>query len=228
MSVPPEMLLEWIFEIISMIVFEVCSIFFFIKSRRAEMKSQKWFFGGLGLFFVFWGLKSIIFLFTDFIGQYIVVTFDPISIFYSISWKMGTGIGIAGLLSVILVLETYSVKSKYVFSIITIVGLILALVLPIFGSETLWPARVASYVFLPWGALSIIGLYTYLSNKLTGDVKRETILILVGFILICLGYVLSVELIKQSLPFQEIMQFIYPIVQIVGSLMFTIVYFRKE
>ncbi|MHA1229956.1 MAG: hypothetical protein ACTSRP_00095 [Candidatus Helarchaeota archaeon] len=200
-------------------VFWACAVVFIFKLKTYELKSQKRFFLGLALFFIFWGLMKICFTISNYYKNIDLI-------YYSIYWKIAASLGICGLLSIILVLETYMVKSKYFFSIITLIGLVLAMTLPISGTE-ITGARLASYIFLPLGAISIILLYLYLYVKLTGKLRHETGLILWGILLIFLGYSVNIELIKKYFD-PILLDHISSIMMICGALLYTLMYYRKK
>ena len=83
-----------------------------------------------------------------------------------------------------------------------------------------------TYIFTPAGVLSVIALYGYLTRKLTGEARRETTIILIGFIILIVGHVLSIELFKNM--FYTWIGFVYTPLMIAGSLIFTITYYRQE
>ncbi|MHA1268198.1 MAG: hypothetical protein ACTSPY_00305 [Candidatus Helarchaeota archaeon] len=204
---------------VSVAIFWLCAILFWIKYRKIEMKSQKRFFLGISSFFILWGIMRLVFTASNYykgIDEFLFSTY----------WRIASGIGIAGILSILLVIETYMVKSKYIFSIITLVGLVLAMVLPIEGTE-IKGARLATYVTLPVGALSILGLYLYLYIKLSGRSRHETGIITGGIALIFFGYILNIELFKQLFG-AEIVDPLASIIMIIGALIYSLMYFRKK
>ncbi|MHA1650737.1 MAG: hypothetical protein ACTSYB_11130 [Candidatus Helarchaeota archaeon] len=212
-----ELLLDNIFQILHIIIFIICSIILFIKSRRLELSEQKKFFIGLAGFALGWSLTHLTFLFVNIMPEE-----DPL---FAVLWKIAACIGILALLSIILVIERYAVKSKYVFSIITLIGLILVIVLPIYGRE-ISGARLASYIFLPIGASSIVFLYLYLIIKLTGEPRRETIYVFIGILLIFFGYALGTELLSGVyIPYRFV---INSLLMICGGILVTIVYNKRE
>ncbi|MHA1752529.1 MAG: hypothetical protein ACTSYZ_09180 [Candidatus Helarchaeota archaeon] len=204
---------------VNSIVFWVCAIVFWAKSKKSELKSQKRFFIGISFFFIFWGIMRIMFIFSNYYYEI------DLSL-YSFYWKIASTIGIGGLLSILIVLEIYMVKSKFIFSIITFIGLLLAIILPINGTE-ISGARLATYIFLPTGALSILGLYIYLYIKLSGRARHETGIIAWGLTLIFLGYTLTIELIKHIFN-TELISPIASVVMICGALLYTTMYYFKK
>lgn len=206
--------------ILSMIIFWICAVLFWIKSRKSELKSQKLFFIGVSGFFILWGIMRIAFTIANY---YFEIDLG----LYEILWKIAAGIGIAAILCILLVMETYMVKSKYIFSIITLIGLVLSLALPVEGKE-ISGGRLAAYIFLPIGAVSILFLYLYLYIKLTGKTRHVTGVITGGLTLIFLGYILNIELIKNLFGNPGVMDIIASIVMISGGLIYTIMYYMKE
>jgi len=211
--------IEWTMTILTLIIFWACAIVFWIKSKGSELKAQKMFFIGLIGFFICWGLMRVFFLVSN--------IYEGIDLFlYSTYWRIASSIGILALLCILIVMESYLVKSKYIFSIITIIGLILAIFLPL-EPEKITGARLATYIFLPAGGISILGLYLYLYIKLTGKARHETGFITTGIALIFLGYLVSIEFVQTFIPL-EIINILSPVLMIAGALLFTIIYYRKE
>jgi len=211
--------LDQILSIIAAIIFWICSFLFSIKAKIVEDKSNKKFFIGVSIFFLFWGIMRIFFLIA-----YMYLNIDLI--IYSLWWKIASISGIISILAILLVMETYLVKSRYIFSIITIIGLILVIILPIYGTEISY-ARLASYIFFPAGGFSIVILYLYLFFKVPGKDKRTIGLIALGIIMIFTGYTLSVELVKKFFE-REFMDIISTIIMIIGGLLYTLVYYLKK
>lgn len=188
------------------ITFGGCTALILIKTIKIRDSDQAWFFLGLFGFFLGWCLVLILYFFSD---------------------KAAYIVGIAGLLSILFVIEKYAVKSKYIFSIITLIGLVLVIILPLPATE-ISGARLASYIFLPAGGVSILVLYLYLITKVSGDLRRETIFVFLGFFLIFGGYALDIQLfesVRAMLPFWDIMN---SLLMLCGGLLLAITYYRRE
>lgn len=206
--------------IVNIIAFCIFAVMFWKKSTQAELKSKKRFYIGVGAFFIFWAMMRIVFTISNNLLEE-----DYIS--YGITWKIASVLGIAALLSILIVMETYMVKSKYIFSTITLIGLVLSIVLPIEGRE-ITGARLAAYITLPIGAISILLLYLYLYIKLPGGTRHRTGFITTGLALIFLGYILNVELMKQLISVEFVMDIIATVVMLLGGFLYTVLYYKQE
>lgn len=203
------------------IIFIICGVLFLIKSIKVDDASQKRFFLGFFGFFILWGTMKVIFYVADY---YLLILSDLFT--FALYWKIAASLGIAGLLLIIVNLEAFVIKNtKYVFSIIGLGGLILAIALPIVGNEITW-GRLATYIMLPIAVCSIIGLYAHSYINLDGSMKHETGTILFGFALMCIGYVFTTELANSLIPY--VMGTVGSITMIIGGLIFTLMYYRRE
>ncbi|MHA1264766.1 MAG: hypothetical protein ACTSRS_05970 [Candidatus Helarchaeota archaeon] len=211
-----------IFQLTLGIAFLLYASLFLLKIRRIEEKSQKNFFLGLFGFCLGWGLLQIMY--------YISGTYPEDSLMALTYYKVAYIVGICGFLSLLLVIEKYAVpRTKFFFSIITAFGLILVIILPMPPGTQISGARLASYIFLPAGAISIFFLYLYLIFKLSGPLRRETTLILLGFVLLFIGYVLTTSLFANFQFLDEdawnIMCYSF---MLVGGLIVTSIYYRRN
>ncbi len=210
--------IDTIFRIILIIVFIACGIVLLLKARSLEMLEQRRFLLGLCAFSIGWSIMNTIFLFAE--------TYPDTDPLYSTLWKIATIVGISALFSVIIVVEKYTVpKTKFFFSIITIIGLALVIILPIQGTE-ITGARLAAYIFLPVAAASIFILYLYLIIKLSGKPRQEAVIVFLGMFLIVIGYLLDTELLKSLLPPAFII--LDSILMICGGITITLIYYRRE
>jgi hypothetical protein len=128
----------------------------------------------LGLFGYFYGLARSFFLATDFIE-------DP-SLPYSIFWRIATVFILVALLILVLILETYVVKTKYIFTVIGVIGLIFAVALKI---ET---ARWVTAVFGGISTLVIFSIYLYIVKKSVGKSRVNAMIYAICILLMAFGH----------------------------------------
>ena len=125
--------LDEIFQILLIITFVGCSVLILIKTVKLRSSEQKWFFLGLFGFLLGWSLLEFFFLISP---PYAV---DPN--LHTLTWKAAYIAGIAALLSILIVIEKYAVtKSKFIFSLLALIGLVLVVVLPLHPTEISGPA----------------------------------------------------------------------------------------
>ncbi|MHA1278588.1 MAG: hypothetical protein ACTSQI_07635 [Candidatus Helarchaeota archaeon] len=211
-----------IYQFFTIIVFSICAILLLIKRKDIDSSQQRTFFLGLVGFFLGWSFCQLMFYFSSFY-------LTDLSL-YLILYKAAYIFGICGIIALIFVIERYAVpKTKFIFTLITIIGLFLVIILPMPAGDEIAGARLASYITLPAGVASILLLYIYLVFKLTDRLRRETIWILLGFLLLFLGYVLTTSLFGWLAllydPYWTLMSFS---LMMGGSLILTLTYYQKE
>ncbi|MHA1265442.1 MAG: hypothetical protein ACTSRS_09430 [Candidatus Helarchaeota archaeon] len=180
----------------TMIVF--CLIFaviFWRRSRTADYKSAKMMFIGQGFFVFAFGITRILFVIADYYRpdpEYSLIVIAQNESLHLFLWKLSSLIGILAIIFLLLVIETYLVKSRYIFTIIASVGIVTALLLPDINQ-----ARLATYISTPLALAGVIILYSYLFFKSSGEIRKKAGLSLDGFILFGLGTALDSNLGKQ-------------------------------
>ncbi len=208
-----------LFQLLVVFAFTFCALMLLVKRRAVESSEQKWFFLGLVGFFIGWALCELFF--------YASAKVDPS--FYLALYKGAYIAGICGILSLLLVVEKFAVpKTKFIFTIITLVGLALVIIFPMPATDEIIGARLAAYIFLPAGVASILLLYLYMVFKLTDELRRETIMILLGFILIFAGYVLTTSLFADFYEATPYWSVICYSLMIAGGFILTLTYYKKE
>ena len=151
---------------------------FFKKGWTGEAEGgEKYFKIGIGTFAVFSSLTRIFFLITDFNVEG--------SDIFNLFWKLATASSFIAMIFIELVIETYLVKSRYVFTAISIIGTILIIVLDIpLARQLLLP------VFLLIG-LELFILYLYVSIKSPGTIRRRSLLMIMGLFIFMVGILLD-------------------------------------
>ena len=206
-----------IFNILLIITFGILSVFFLKKVFQLEAQPRRFFFLGVFGFMLGWSIMNLLFLF-----GYAYPDTHPI---FSTIWKIATVVGMSALFSLLLVIEKFAVtNSKFIFTIITFVGIMLIIFLPVTGTE-ISGARLVSYIFIPIGAMSIIVLDVYLVMKFEGRSRREMLCVLIGCILIFFGYVLDTELLSHLMPTP--LDIIDSLLMIGGGSLITFIYSRS-
>ncbi|MHA1281749.1 MAG: hypothetical protein ACTSQP_04515 [Promethearchaeota archaeon] len=200
--------------LISIGIFFTSFVLFILKALKLEMKSQKKIFQGYGIFSLFFGITRIIFI----IGVYIPEQYD----FYT---TLGYITGILGILYWLYVIETYLItNTKKIFMIITSVAFGIALI-ALIGQASRYFALMLIYILLPFAIVAIFMLYIYLIIKTTGIVRKRTIWLVIGLVILVIGYIMDTELFVGN--FRWIPLEISPALMILGTLIFIITQLKE-
>ncbi|MHC1591100.1 MAG: hypothetical protein ACXQS8_03370, partial [Candidatus Helarchaeales archaeon] len=112
----------WIISIIILLGF--CSIYFYYKSYKSDIDAQKQILFGYGLFYTCYGITRIFFFFE---------TLYPSGTFESeIFTALGYFVGYISAIFIFYVLEKYMIKTKFVFTAISITAFSIAFFFTIF------------------------------------------------------------------------------------------------
>ncbi len=177
-----EITLIWV----SVVAFVIFAAYFFNKYRTTEVESQSWFYFGLALFCICFAIARIMFMCSDFV-RYGPWTGSPVD--WTFYWRLAAIFGIGSVLFVLFVIERYMVKTRYIITLGTSIGLVIAL---IFRVDPI--GKWATYIFTPIGVIGIVGLYSYLIKNSSGRVRLKTLLALLGIFVIFLGFVVDTDL----------------------------------
>jgi len=208
-----EVALIWV----SVVAFVIFAVFFFNKYRTTDVESQSWFYFGLALFCICFATARIMFMCSDFVKGGIWAGSVLDQYFY---WRLAAIFGIGSVLFVLFVIERYMVKTRYIITIGTSIGLVIALIFPVIPI-----GQMATYIFTPIGVLGIVGLYGYLIKNSSGKIRLKTFLTLIGIFVIFLGFVIDTDFGQDLLPFApEIIGITASIVMTVGGLVFVLGY----
>ena len=170
----------------------VFAAYFWNRSRGADLKSAHIMFLGQGLFVFCFGMTRIFFLIADYFRiepEFASIVLEPNEFLNLLFWKISSLIGILAIMFLLFVIETYLVKSKYIFTLIALAGLIVALILPDINQ-----ARLATYIAMPIALIGVIALYTYLFFKGSGEIRKKAGLSLDGFIIFGVGVILDTNI----------------------------------
>ncbi|MHA1299708.1 MAG: hypothetical protein ACTSO9_09755 [Candidatus Helarchaeota archaeon] len=179
---------EFVSKIILIIVLCLGGSLFLHKSiKKAEISSQKYLFLGIALFGYSFALTRFFFLITDFLGE----THPD----YLLFWKLAFISTLIAILFLELIIETYLVKTYYIFSAICIFGLILLLVVD------LNTARIISYPLTSIFLVNIIGIYVYVGITSEGDPRTKAFLSCIGILILVVGVAVDGTFAKTLLGF---------------------------
>jgi hypothetical protein len=188
-------------------------IIFLLKTRKLESKSQKRVYLGYGLFSLLYGFTRVFFILADLCGN----AFEGCQYYYLI---LGYLSGTFGMIIIIIIMETYLLKSKKIFTGITIVlfCIILATFLLFPTEEGRSLALTMTYILLPIVVLTISVSYLYLAIKSSGSSRKKAIGALVSIVLIIVGHVLNTTFYNSVFPDTPLI--IGPIIMIGGIILF--------
>ncbi len=157
--------------------------------EEKEMKSQRYFKYGLAMFALMTGLTRLFFLGSDFQV--------PDSDIYNILWKCAALSSMIALVFITILIETYLVKTRYICTIVGIIGTIALLIVDIPTGRTL---NIPLYIVLGG---EILALYLYLIIKSPGELRTRSMYMLLGIIIFTVGLFLDSEFMMGILGFDS-------------------------
>lgn len=165
----------------------LCVVFagyFWNRRRHTEFKATRMILLGQGLFVLCFGLTRTLFIISDYFNPEfsieLVLYYDADLSF--LFWKIATLVGILGIIFLLIVIESYLVRTRYIFTIIGTVGSIVALV-----SQDINFSRWTTYITLPVAMIGAIFMYFYLVYKETGLIRKKAGVSIVGLFLLGTG-----------------------------------------
>ncbi|NVM30944.1 MAG: hypothetical protein HWN65_19035 [Candidatus Helarchaeota archaeon] len=205
--------------IVSLIIF---ALYLFIKRRREDPGSRTpTIFLGYAVFLICYSITRIFFVFSDFeVYTWSTTTTELNTIYVGLAYSFG----ILGAICLFIIIERYLVHTKYGFTILGIVVLIMSLLSTFSIIVTEVPQTIITIVFPLFFAIIVL-LYVYVAIKAMGEPRRRALGIVLGLLVMMLGFLLGSSLIGNLLDpiggFYEIRILIEPFVIIIGSAIFT-------
>lgn len=180
-------LIEFLVKFLLVIMLFFGSSYILLKGiKKAEAKGTKYFNAGIAAFGYMYAFTRIFFLVTDFYVFFVLggteSLGDPM---YLIFWKLASISSLIALIFFEIVLETYLVKTKYIFTGLAILATILVVILPI----SLARIVVNPVMILLLG--HVIGLYLYVAVKSSGEVRNKAIYCIIGIGLLAAGVLID-------------------------------------
>ena len=169
----------WVKVTFAVFMFIMGIIFIGKGLREREMKSQRYFKFGLAMFALMTSVTRMFFLFSDF-----EIRGTDIYNFY---WKAAVISSIIALVFIVLVVETYLVKTKYVFSAIGMIGAVLIILVDIPTAALL---NIPLYFAL--GGIIFV-LYIYVAYKSPGTLRKKSLLMLLSLLIFFAGILFDSE-----------------------------------
>ncbi len=112
---------ETIAKIILIVITVIGGVLLTLKQVKLEKSGQKYFLLGIAVFAYVFALTRAIFVYTDNLGSS-----HPD---YQFLWRLGWVMSLIAIIAIVVVIETYMVKTRYVFTVIGIIGVILTIIL---------------------------------------------------------------------------------------------------
>jgi hypothetical protein len=156
-----------------------------IKKSRQKEQEQRYLLFDISVFAFLSALTRIFFLVTDF-------QIEP-SETYDIFWKLASIASLMGLILIAVLIETYFVKTRYIFTGIAALGVIVVIFVNI---------AIARQLMMPFYLIigvEIFSLYTYVAIKSPGTIRTRALLMIVGMTIYTVGIIFDSESIMQSL-----------------------------
>lgn len=222
-----ELLLFFIsFILILIILIEYLSfgVLFLVKSRQKETSSPKRFYFGIATFSMSYGLMTFFFFISDSVKTGTLpaiftgfATFD-----FGIWWKVAAFFGILGFTAILFVLELDVIKTKFILTIMAIVGSVFAMILPVSESLAI-DARFIITITIPYGACAVLGIYSYLIYKSHSEIRKKSIGSLVGILIVFIGFAINTVLGQQVFWFLGPFSFYIALaLQMIGPIIFAL------
>jgi len=147
--------------------------------EEEDMKSQKYFKFGLAMFALMTSVTRTFFLISDYQM--------PDTHIYNIFWKSAVISSFIALIFIMLVVETYLVKTKYIFTAIGIIGAITVMIVDIPTAQIL---NIPLYLALGG---EVFALYFYLIIKSPGNLRTRSLLMLISLLIFSAGLLFDAE-----------------------------------
>ena len=162
-----------ILKIIMVIGALLIGLFTILASRKSEAKLSKYYFLGIAMFSILFGVGRLIYVIHDY---YMPDEWDLLL------WKIATAIIFGGLIFLIFTIETFVyTKTKRIF---TIIGLFILVMVIVLDRD---PARIFIYIGNPLLMLVPFFIYVIIIKNSTGEVRKRAAVILVGMLFLALG-----------------------------------------
>ncbi len=172
--------------------------------KKSEVTFQKYFSLGIALFGFSYALTRVFFIFSDFLFE---MTYE-----YLFFWRLAAVAAVVSIIFLEAIIETYLIKTHYIFTVLAIIGAILIAVLD------LGLARLISYTFLPLLALDIVGIYLYVALKSEGVPRTKALQSMFGILILVAGIVIDGTFVMNFLGFDT--GIIGTIVMLIGFVVF--------
>ncbi|MFX0071528.1 MAG: hypothetical protein ACFFAO_10605 [Candidatus Hermodarchaeota archaeon] len=181
--------------IIVMIYLFLIATYFLVNSLKQpeELKSRKQVLRAIALFFYFYIVKRFFFILSDFERD----ANGDTQLFYRYT-ALAYVFYFLALLNFIFLTEKYVInRSKYILTYIFISGLIINIVM-LFFPELMPIVRYLNYAILYTEVVILLIIYTYLAIKTTGKLRKKSIFIIIGLLVIVIAEFLESEALIMS------------------------------
>ncbi|MFO8017087.1 MAG: hypothetical protein R6U96_00485 [Promethearchaeia archaeon] len=198
-------------------------IYFFLQTKKQELKSVKRLKVGLGLFGITYGITRILFV--------LMFNINP-DVYYDMFASLAYAVGMVGFTAMIWALEQVKYKKRYFFlvsistTIIVIISAAMVIILTLSGiTATELRINILYVIYIGSGIamILIIFLYIGLIRLSTGLIKKKAIYSFLGLIIMTLGILLDSQFFLglEFIPLWIKMDLV-PIITIIGYLIFAI------
>jgi len=159
--------------------FLICIGLLFTIRRRSKEQEQRYFFIGVACFAFLSSLTRIFFLVTDFQPES--------SDLYNLFWKLAGIASLAALVIITLLIETYFVKTWYIFTAFGLLGIVIL----IFANIAL-ARQLMMPIYLIIG-VEIFSLYLFVAIKSPGTIRTKALLMILSLAIFTVGIILDSE-----------------------------------
>lgn len=205
-------LVIWILAI--SLMYFAASVFLVRSLKKGLIITQVWVFRSFALFFILMGFTRICFVLGYFVEPY-----------YNFLLALGYAFASLSLLPIIIVLEKWLITwSRKIFSILGLILTILSFYFVIFNVSGSELSRTIQTIGMPFMALSFVILYAWMIKNTVGEVRKKSIVTLVGMFVFVMGILLDGEALLYSFYGTNLlipMLYLAPIVFMIGIVMIT-------
>jgi hypothetical protein len=179
---------------------------------KSDVSNQRYFSLGLAVFGYIFGITRFLFVYTDSLPET-----DPFFILY---WKLGSIVSLIAFAALLSIIETYIVKTKYIFTGISIVGIILTIILP---KELI---TYMNLIVIPVLLIDLIGAYLYVAVESKGTPRNNALRSLAAILLLVFGLLIDMDIIENLVGFN--VSFIGAILMTAGLILYFHINYESE
>jgi hypothetical protein len=214
-------LIEIILWIVVIILFGVFAIKLYDKYRKEKSK----YILGIAIFFLVFLVHRIINFLQVFVFKIPYKPYYDYPLELGELGELGLQIGFfasayGGLLVLYFVLESYVIKTRYIFTALTAILIFIVFLKLIIHVETL-PLQIPFFLVV---VLGIPSIYFYIAIKSPGDVRRNSIILAIGMVIFIFGLAFAIPSLQESIwsmifPISWIYEILAPVLHIIGLIL---------
>jgi hypothetical protein len=188
------------------------ALLFFTRMKQVEMKSQKIYFLGIGVFALMIGLSRLILLYHDYFADDWLD--HPL-------WRFASALALFGLTALNYTIEkNVFTKTKGLIAVWGCIAIPLVILIEKAAATTLMYIASVSLTILP------MLIYIYIANQSTGVIRNSALLIILGMVLMFLGQFIFALLFNYEMIGRTTSQLLAFSIALIGLLICTVGFIR--